>query len=66
MFDIIQETEKAVKVEIKSIINKYNHVTEEDYTYIKTNYYWIPKSVCKIENNEVISIEHWFVKKYIY
>ena len=66
MFDIVQETEKAVKVEIKSIVNKYNDVTEEDYTYIKTNYYWIPKSVCKIENNEVISIEPWFVKKYIY
>lgn len=61
---ILKETENAVQVldgEIEVV--KYDNVREEDYKFFKKNYIWIPKSLCKIENDEVVEVEHWFAKK---
>lgn len=54
---IVKETEKAVAVAVGG------YVGSSSCGYDTSKIKWLPKSVVKIENDEVVAIKGWFIDK---
>lgn len=54
---IVKETEKAVAVAVGG------YVGSSSCGYDTRKIKWLPKSVVKIENDEVVAIKGWFIDK---